>query len=151
MRLRRSGDADDLPLVLKLGTTTWRVLIWLLGNRGPAGPRDIARRLDLSSHSVAVYHLDKLIEHGLVERTPDGEYQVNPNADLGFLDNFLYVGYKAIPRNIVYASFITGLVVFYVVLGVVDYSVHSVFALTIGISAMVFFWAEVFRMWRGLV
>ncbi len=151
MRLRKTTKEDDLPIVLQLSSTTWRVLITLLGQRGPTGPREIARRLNMSSHSVAVYHLDKLIENGLVEKTPDGEYQVRSDADLGFLDNFLYVGYKVIPRNVVYASFITGLVIFYVALGVVDYSLHSVFALTIGISAMVFLWAEVFRMWKSLV
>ncbi|MHA1780267.1 MAG: MarR family transcriptional regulator, partial [Candidatus Thorarchaeota archaeon] len=79
MRLRGS-DSEQLPLVLQLGTTTWRVLLMLLGHRGPAGPRDIARHLNLSSHSVAVYHLDKLMDHDLVERNPDGEYQICPDA-----------------------------------------------------------------------
>ncbi|MCF2138202.1 MAG: MarR family transcriptional regulator [Candidatus Thorarchaeota archaeon] len=150
MRSRKS-EGEQLPLVLQLGPTTWRVLIMLLGNRGPVGPRDIARQLNLSSHSVAIYHLDKLIDYNLVERTLDGEYQIWPEANLGFLNNYIYVGYRAIPRNVIYASFITGLVLLYLVLGVVDYSVHSVFALTIGISAMVFLWTEVYRLWRGLV
>jgi hypothetical protein len=142
---------DDLPLVLELGATTWRVLVALLAVKQPISARGVARRLGMSSHTVAIYHLEKLQSHNIIEKNVDGEYLVRPDADLGFLDNFLYVKHKIIPRVLFYAVVVTGLVVFYTLFVRFDYSVHSVFVLTIGIISMVFFWAEVYRIWSGLV
>jgi predicted transcriptional regulator len=142
---------DDLPLVFELGATTWRVLVALLAVKRPIGARDVARRLGMSSHTVAIYHLEKLQSYNIIERNMDGKYLVRSDADLGFLDNFLYVKHKIIPRILFYAVVVTGLVVFYSLFVGFDYSVHGVFALTIGIISMVFFWAEVYRIWSGLV
>ncbi|MFW9843608.1 MAG: helix-turn-helix domain-containing protein [Candidatus Thorarchaeota archaeon] len=140
----------DIPLIFEIGPATWRVLIRLLAIREPLGPREIARRLGMSSHTVALYHLDKLQEHEIVEKTDDGEYIVSQSADLGFLDNFLYIRYKVIPRVLVYAVLVTSLLGFYTLFVGFDYSVHSVFALTIGLISSIFLWAEVYRIWSGL-
>ncbi len=144
-------DNDGLPLVMELGPTTWKVLISLLAVKRPTGPREIARRLGLSSHSVAIYHLEKLVSLKIVEKNTAGDYQLRPDADLGFLDNFLYVKQKVFPRVLFYAVVVTGLVLFYSFVVGFSYSIDSVFALTIGIIAMVFFWAEVYRVWTGIV
>lgn len=104
----------------------------------------------MSSHTVALYHLEKLEEKGIVEKTPMGEYFVSPDADLGFLDNFLYVRFRVIPRIFVYAVLVTGLLIFYLAFAGFDYSVHSVFAIAIGVISSVFLWAEVYRVWSGL-
>lgn len=40
------------------------------------GPRQVQRELGFSSPSLAVYHLNKLIDLGLVEKN-SGEYKVN--------------------------------------------------------------------------
>ncbi len=122
----------------------------LIALKEPLGPREIARRLEMSSHTVALYHLDKLQKHGLVEKTPHGDYHISPDADLGFLDNFLYVRFKVIPRVFVYAVLVTSLLVFYSVFVGIDYNVHSIFALTIGLISSVFLWAEVYRIWSGI-
>ncbi len=143
-------DDIELPLIFELGPATWKVLMKLLAVREPLGPREIARRLGMSSHTVALYHLEKLQDHYLVEKTSTGEYQVNPNADLGFLDNFLFVRFKVIPRVFVYAIIVTSLLLFYATFVGFDYSIHSLFALTIGSISVVFFWAEVYRIWSGI-
>ena len=143
-------DDTEIPLIFELGPATWRILIKLLAVREPLGPREIARRLGMSSHTVALYHLEKLQEHEIVEKTTDGEYIVSPTAELGFLDNFLYVRFKVIPRVLVYAVLVTGLLGFYTLFVRFDYSVHSVFALTIGLISSIFLWAEVYRIWSGL-
>ncbi len=148
--LRTPSESKDLPIVMRLGVTTWRVLLALLGARRPLGPRSLARMLDLSSHSVALYHLEKLIDEGLVEKTSDGDYRVRPDAQLDFLDEFLYVGYHVVPRVVLYASFVTGLVLAFVVLGLADFSAQTMFVFLIGISASVFLWSEVYRQWRRL-
>ncbi|MFW9968248.1 MAG: hypothetical protein ACFFEA_13920 [Candidatus Thorarchaeota archaeon] len=141
----------DLPLVFELGPTTWRLLITLLSLRRPTGPRELAKRMQLSSHTVALYHLGRLQEHDIVEKTLDGDYQVREDADLGFLDNFLYLQYRILPRTMVYAVFVTGLLIFYTLFTAFDFSVHNVFALVLGVSGSVFLWAETYRIQRGLV
>lgn len=148
--MNKSEDESELPLLFELGPATWRVLIKLLAVREPLGPREVARRLGMSSHTVALYHLEKLHEHDIVEKTTTGEYIVSPDADLGFLDNFLYVRFKVIPRVLVYAVLVTSLLVFYLAFVGFDYSVHSIFAITIGLISSVFLWAEVYRIWSGL-
>jgi len=142
---------DKLPLVLELGPTTWRVLVTLLAAKAPISAREVGRKLGMSSHTVAIYHLEKLESLDIVEKNMEGHYLVNASADLGFLDNFLYVKHKVIPRVLFYAVVVTGLLVFYLVFAGIDYSLHSLFALTIGTISAIFFWAEVFRIWSGLV
>ncbi len=143
--------SDNLPLVLELGPTTWRVLIALLAAKAPISAREVGRRLGMSSHTVAIYHLEKLESLDIVEKNMEGSYTVSSDADLGFLDNFLYVKHKIIPRVLFYAVVITGLLVIYLLFAGFDYSVHGLFAMTIGTIAAIFFWAEVFRIWSGLV
>lgn len=140
-----------IPIIFELGATTWRVLISLLTLREPIGPRELSRFLKMSSPSVALYHLEKLNSHNLIEKTSHGEYQVRKEADLSFLDNFLFLRHRVVPRITVYASFITGLVLVYLSLVAPDYGLHNIFALIIGVSASVFLWAEVHRMWKGFV
>jgi len=45
---------------------------------------------------------------------------------------------------------VTSLLVFYLAFVGVDYNVHGIFAITIGIISAVFLWAEVYRIWSGL-
>lgn len=149
MGLKRRND--NLPLVLELGPTTWRVLIALLAAKTPISAREVGRRLGMSSHTVAIYHLEKLESLEIVEKNMEGSYTVSTTADLGFLDNFLYVKHKVIPRVLFYAVVVTGLLVFYLLFAGFDYSVQGVFAITIGVISAIFFWAEVFRIWSGLV
>ncbi len=139
-----------MPLALRLGPTTWRVLIALLSRHRPCGPRELARVLGLSSHSVAIYHLEKLVGHGVVEKTPDGEYTIREDADLDVLDNYLFFQSWAIPRVATYAAFVTGLFLTYLVGVGISYTVDSGYALAIGISATLLLWAEAYRQWQGL-
>jgi len=145
--LRRS---KSLPIIFQLGETTWKVFIILLGIRRPIGPRELSKRLNLSSPSVGLYHLNKLSQHNLALKTAAGDYIVNPEADLGFLENYLFFEHGNIPRMTFYASFITGLIIIYVVTTPFDFGAHNVFALAIGMSAFTFLWMEVYRHYSAL-
>jgi len=59
----------------ELKGTTLRVY-WAIMKRGTegVGPREIMRELDLSSPSVAAYHLEKLKSMGLVDKDSAGGY-----------------------------------------------------------------------------
>lgn len=145
--LRRT---KSLPIVFQLGETTWKVFMVLLSIRRPIGPRELSKRLHLSSPSVGLYHLNKLAQHGFVLKTVDGDYTVNPDADLGFLENYLFFEHGAIPRMTFYASFVTGLLIIYVLTTPFDFGAHNVFALAIGMSAMAFLWMEVSRHYSAM-
>jgi hypothetical protein len=140
--LRRT---KTLPIVFQLGETTWKVFMVLLSIRRAIGPRELSKRLNLSSPSVGLYHLNKLTEQKLTLKTTDGDYIVNPDADLGFLENYLFFEHGAIPRMTFYASFVTGLLVIYLLTTPFDFGAHNVFALAIGMSATAFLWMEVSR------
>jgi len=125
--------------------------VTLIGLKTFIGPRDLARHMDLSSPSVALYHLEKLIELELLEKSVHGEYKIHPKADIGFLDNFLFIKEKIIPRTVFYAVFFTGIFVFYMFTVSFSFGVHNVFALVLGTLGCSFLWAEVYRIWHGFV
>ncbi len=139
-----------LPIVFQLGETTWKVFMLLLSVRRPVGPRELSKRLNLSSPSVGLYHLEKLANNDLTVKNSEGEYEVNPKADLGFLENYLFFEHGAIPRITFYASFMTGLLILYVITTPFDFGAHNVFALVTGMSAALFLWVEVFRHYQSL-
>jgi hypothetical protein len=138
-----SSDGRKLPLIFQLGETTWKVLLAILSLNRPIGPRELSKRLHMSSPSVGLYHLEKLNEHNILEKNTHGEYQVREDVDLGFLENFLFFEQLAIPRFMFYAAFFTGLLVVYSLMTSFDYGIHNVFALIFGIAGFVFFWFEV--------
>ncbi len=141
---------DDLPIIFKLGETTWRVLLVILSIREPIGPRELSRRLNFSSPSVGLYHLEKLKEEDLVHKTRDGDYIINTNADFGFLENYLFYEQGALPRITMYATFVTFLMLAYGLFIPFDFSAHNIFALVVGWSAATFFWREFIRYYRTL-
>jgi DNA-binding transcriptional ArsR family regulator len=141
---------SDIPIIMELGATTWRVLVWMLAHRQPIGARELGRALNMSSHSVALYHLQKLQKNNIVEKDDMGDYQVRKDADLGFLDNFLFVRFRIIPRVLLYAVIVTTLVGIYALFVPGDYSIHNVFALTIGVLSAIFLWSEVYRIHSGI-
>lgn len=88
-------DADSL-----LKGTTLRVYIMLMKSKVSLGPREIQKSLGLSSHSVAVFHLEKLEKNGLASKVEsDGTYVVNHV----YLKNYFLLRRHLIPRYFFYA------------------------------------------------
>lgn len=138
-----------LPYIFDIGGTTWRILLALVVKREPSGPRELARQLKMSSHSLAVYHLNKLIELDLVEKTVHGDYQVNPIANLNFLNEIIFFKQKAIPYlQIICAAVFTSLFFIYLLIVGFDESIQSVFALTISMTAALLFSFEAYHTWQ---
>ncbi|MBD3159751.1 MAG: hypothetical protein GF309_13295 [Candidatus Lokiarchaeota archaeon] len=143
-------EESDIHTILELGATTWRVLVWMLASGEPVGARELSRALNLSSHSVGLYHLNKLIDYEIVEKNNYGDYVVRDDADLGFLDNFMFIGFRVIPRVLLFAVMITTLLFIYLVFVGPDLGIHSVFAATLGVLSAIFLWSEVYRIWSGI-
>lgn len=88
-----------------LAGTTLKVYVYMLDKRGPVGPRDLMRELNLSSPSVAYYHLNKLNKLGLIEKTPEG-YVVKEKVNV---EGFIWIGRKLVSRLLIYSLFFLGL------------------------------------------
>ncbi len=91
-------SADESERALK--GTTLEVYRLLLKKNKPVGVREVQRALNLSSPSVATYHLTKLEDMGLLKKESSG-YMVNKF----LLEYSVKVSRFLIPRFLFYAIF----------------------------------------------
>ncbi len=127
----------------KLKGTTLQVYLYLL-KHDKVGVREVQRDLNLSSPSVASYHLDKLIDMGLVAKDEYGRYYIVKKADISILESYISVLGYTVPRLIFFALFFTTLLITYTILNYTTLNLHAfVFALIASIS----FWLESIRLW----
>ena len=132
----------------ELKGNTLRVYWYLLcSSKEFVGPRQIQRELGFSSPALAVYHLDKLMELGLVEKIK-GEYQVTEVVDVGVLKQFMKLGSLIVPRYVTYATMISVLFIFFIS-QLREINFYSLFALIFGSLSTAIFWYETFRVWRS--
>lgn len=139
--------ADEKVESLLKGNTL-RVYWYLLKTpNGSVGARETQRALKFSSPALAVYHLDKLEELGLVEKNTSGEYRLVKAINVGVLKQFVRFGALMMPRHFFYATMFTTLLVFFVVqFRRIDF--NGTFALVITILATAVTWYETLRIWR---
>ena len=136
---------DKIESLLKGNTLR---VYWFLLNRSEnsVGARETQRALGFSSPGLAVYHLEKLVELGLAEKT-NGEYRLVKTVNVGVLKQFVRLGGLMIPRYFFYATMFTTLLVFYLTqFGRVDF--YSTFALVLTVLAAAIAWYETLRNWR---
>jgi len=126
---------------------TLRVYWFLLGKpEGSAGARETQRALKFSSPALAVYHLDKLAELGLADKT-NGEYHLVKTVNVGVLKQFVRFRGLIVPRHFLYATMFTTLLAFYLTqFKRVDF--YSTFGLVLACLAVAVTWYETFRNWR---
>lgn len=135
-------------ITTNLKGNTLRVYWFLLEcPNNSAGPRQIQRELGFKSPALAAYHLDKLMELGLVDKIK-GEYQVTEVVDVGVLKQFMKLGSFMVPRYVTYATTVTILFGFFLT-QLREITFYSLFALIFGTISTVIFWYETFRVWRS--
>ena len=86
---------------------TLRVYKFVLTHDGPVGIREVQRGLELSSPTLALYHINKLEEAGLVRKELDGYV-----ADRVVLENLVRLRSFLVPRNLFYTVFFWASLVF---------------------------------------
>ena len=134
--------------VNELKGNTLRVYLYALqSSNTTVGVRDVQRKLGFSSPSLAVYHLDKLVELGLAEKSL-GEYRLIKTVDVDVLRQFSRFGGIIFPRQMLYASMWTTLFVFYLT-QFKDVNFYSMFAFVFGFLGAGILWYETFRTWRN--
>lgn len=138
---------DKENVASQLKGNTLRVYWFLLRSESDtAGARETQRALKFSSPALAVYHLDKLVDLGLVEKK-HGEYRLLRKVDVGILRQFIKLGRLVLPRYVLYAMLFSTLLVFYST-QVRAFNFYSVFALIFGLLGSGITWYETYRIWR---
>jgi hypothetical protein len=139
---------SDLDLEAKLKGTTLRVYWHLVRTGNATSARGLQRGLHLSSPSVAVYHLDKLIHLGLVRKNSSGDYEVKETVSLGTLRSFVRISGLMIPRYLFYAALFLTLLLVFTLRYLQPLSLQGVFALIFGLCGVIIMAYEAVRQWR---
>jgi hypothetical protein len=90
----------------ELEGTTLNVYAYLVKEGNPVGPREVMRAANLSSPSVAYWHLQKLEALGLLDKNKYGEYVVKERISVS---GHLWIGRNLVPRLIFYSFFFMGI------------------------------------------
>jgi predicted DNA-binding transcriptional regulator len=136
-----SMSSEDVEDVLK--GLTLRVYHYVLKNKKETGIREVQRALKLSSPTLAVYHLEKLEQAGLIKKGATG-YVV----DKVYLRNLVRLKRLLVPRYFFYALFfVLAVVVELVFFRPVVFSREYVFAFIVTCVAAVSYTYETIKAW----
>lgn len=136
---------DDQYAELLQGKTL-KVYWWLMRESQPHGGRDMQRALRLSSHSLAIYHLDKLREAGLVEIDDDGKYFVTKIVKVSFIKFFMGLGRYRFPRYLSYAVFYSVAIIALMISFPLQFNPMMIIAYGILIFGLLTSWFETIKM-----
>lgn len=135
---------QEEDILYNLRGKTLKVYLHLLSSDEPVGVREVQRRLGFSSPSLALHHLEKLLNWGLVEKDNYGRYRAVKKVDVAILQPFTKIGRFMLPRFTFYATFFTTLTIAYIIQHL---SSADIYALVFGLAATAAFWFEAFRTW----
>lgn len=141
------GEAIDREKVAAdLKGTTLRVY-WYALKKDKVGVRELQRGLGLSSPSVALHHIDKLVRMNLLVKGDDGSYHVTEKVEVDIVKQFVKVGGLMIPRFLFYAAYFTTLLVSYLIVRRLTFDFDNFMFLILGVSALLMAWYETVKAW----
>jgi len=129
---------------------TWDVYLCILTSSDPIGVRDIWRALGLSSPSLAQYHVNKLLNLRLIESTTGGKYVTNDEERLEALRSFLMLRGMLIPRMVVYAALLSGVLASYVLFWPWRGDFRDLVTVSVTLFSVAAFLFEAVKQYRGL-
>ena len=137
-------DSEKLNRDEIVSNLTGRTLMiyFVLLNKKTIGVRELQRHLDLSSPSVAKYHLEKLVDLRLVENR-NGIYHLDRKADLPLLTSWVLIGKILLPKVIFAAIFFTTLFCGYLLFIYSNWNKDSLFVVLLGCGIMIYIWLDV--------
>lgn len=113
------------------------------------GIREVQRALGFSSPSIAVHHLEKLQDLGLVNKRGTGEYVLEEEVKVGILKLFAHMGRFMVPRYLFYSLLFTTMLATYLAVCVMAEIFPSYYALVFGCMGSIIFWFETVRVWKA--
>ncbi|MHA1908162.1 MAG: helix-turn-helix domain-containing protein [Candidatus Thorarchaeota archaeon] len=132
----------------ELHGNTLSVYWFMVRENQPHSAREIQRQIGLSSNSLALHHLKKLMDLGLVGTDEFGSYVVARRARNGLLGLFIGSGQFFVPRHLIYAAASTGFLIPYLSFLTLLLNPAGVVLLVGHILVTLVFWFETFRIWK---
>jgi hypothetical protein len=142
--------SDEEIIESELKGKTLLVYMHILKNPSePVGVREVQRELGFSSPSVSSYHLNKLLDLGLVENVY-GDYQLVKDVKVGVLKQFITLGGIMLPRYLFYAVLITTMLITFILQTPFFPSREYITSIVMGLVPAVILWYETIKIWREL-
>jgi predicted DNA-binding transcriptional regulator len=113
------------------------------------GVRQVQRALSFSSPSIAVHHLEKLQDLGLVQKKGTGEYVLEEEVKVGILRFFMRMGRYLVPRYLFYSVLFSTMLAAYLAVCIISQVMPSFYAVMFGSVATFILWVETVRLWRA--
>jgi hypothetical protein len=132
----------------ELHGNTLSVYWFMIRENKPHSAREIQRRIGLSSNSLALHHLKKLMDIGLVDTDAFGSYVVARRVQNGLLGLFIGKGRFFIPRHALYAAACTGFLIPYLSFLTLLLNPAGVILLIGHTLVTLVFWFETIRIWN---
>jgi hypothetical protein len=129
---------------------TLRVYWYVLRKGQDCGVREVQRVLGFSSSSTAHYHLEKLVDKGILIRDSYGNYGVNDKVRVRMISPFIIVRGFAFPKQFLYALATTLMCAFFMMFFWKSLTLAVTIALSPGILACGIFWYESVTLWLSL-
>jgi hypothetical protein len=140
--------SNDAILESELKGKTLLVYMYMLRNPGnPVGVREVQRKLNFSSPSVSSYHLNKLLDLGLVENIY-GDYQVVREIKVGVLRHFVTFAGVMLPRFLFYAVLVTTMLITYLIQNPIYPTRQTITTIMMGLVPSIILWYETTKIWR---
>lgn len=146
--LSRNVKSDLGQVESRLKGNTLRLYWYLVKTGRPVTIHEAQKELNLSSPGLVSYHLNKLVDLGLVDKTR-GEYEPLEEVKVGVLRYFVRLYGFMVPRYVFYAVFFTALFIIFTFFFANPLNIYSWFASTVCLASAVIFWYETVRIWRG--
>ncbi|TFH06652.1 MAG: transcriptional regulator [Candidatus Thorarchaeota archaeon] len=140
--------SSDEELVDELKGKTLLIYWYMIRTNKPLGAREIQRNTGLSSSSLALHHLNKLIELGLVKTNKYGQYIVARRVAPGLLSLYIGTGRLFAPRFVLYALFFTSMFISTILIFFTRLDSASILLLIVSLFASIIFWHETYKMWK---
>ncbi|RLI50090.1 MAG: hypothetical protein DRP09_20210 [Candidatus Thorarchaeota archaeon] len=133
-----------------LSPVTWNVYLFILTSREPVGVRSVWRSLKLSSPSLAQYHINRLLEFGMIVQTREGKYTASEEKRVEILKSFVLFYGKLIPRLVFYGALIAGILALYLVAWPAKWDFQDLTVVAIAVISIVAFFFEAYVQYRSL-
>ena len=106
----------------ELEGNTLSIYAYVIKEGKPVGPREVMRATNLTSPSIAHWHLQKLEALGLLAKNEYGEYTVKEKVSVS---GHMWIGRTLVPRLIFYSFFFLGILIVEIILIALPLIMHG--------------------------
>lgn len=132
----------------ELNGNTLSIYWFMFRENKPYSSREIQRRVGISSSSLALHHLNKLMDMGLVTTDDYGAYVLARRVRSGLLSLYVGSGRLFMPRFALYAAVSTGFLLSYLLLLIIYLNPAGLILIVGHILITIMLWIETIRILR---